>query len=116
MPVDFYYEDGTIYIHGAKSGHKIDAIKACDKVCFTTWNTGCIQEGDWAWTLESVIVFGRAELVGDRELTAAMTRKLGLKYYPTAELVDEEMASAIERVQLIAIHIEHVSGKRINEK
>ena len=26
VPVNYYYENGIIYIHGATSGHKIDAI------------------------------------------------------------------------------------------
>lgn len=116
VPVDFIYEEGTIYIHGAKQGHKIDAIRACDKVCFTTWNSGCKKAGNWYWTLQSVIAFGRAELVEDRMITEEMTRKLGLKYYPSAEAVDEEMARDISRVQLIAVHIEHLSGKLVNEK
>lgn len=36
VPINFYYndEDGKIYLHGAKEGHKIDSIKSCNKVCF----------------------------------------------------------------------------------
>ena len=36
LPINQWYceEDGKIYFHGAKEGHKIDAIKACDKVSF----------------------------------------------------------------------------------
>ena len=38
IPINFYYDenDGKIYFHCAKEGHKIDAIKNCDKACFTT--------------------------------------------------------------------------------
>lgn len=31
---DFVGEDGHIYIHGAREGYKIDALKQCDKVFF----------------------------------------------------------------------------------
>ena len=33
LPIDHWYceEDGKIYFHGAKEGHKIDSIKACGK-------------------------------------------------------------------------------------
>lgn len=116
IPVDFYYEDGVIYIHGAKSGHKVDAITADNRVCFTTWNTGFIKPGDWAWNVTSVIAFGRAELVEDRDLTYEMAKKLGLKYYPTLEEVEVELESGIDRVQLIALHIEHMTGKLVKEK
>jgi len=42
IPINFYYDetDNRIYFHGAREGHKVDAIKNCDKVCFTTCNTG----------------------------------------------------------------------------
>ena len=34
IPMDHWYceSDGKIYFHGAKEGHKIDALKNCDKV------------------------------------------------------------------------------------
>lgn len=118
VPMDFYYEEAenTVYFHCAKEGHKIDGIRGCDKVCFTTWNTGFQKDGDWAWNVTSVVAFGRAELVEDDKLTYEKTRKLGMKYYPTAEEVDEEMERDISRVQLVALHIEHMTGKLVNEK
>ncbi len=36
VPLDFWYdrEENKIYFHGAKSGHKLDAIQKHDKVSF----------------------------------------------------------------------------------
>ena len=118
VPMDFLYEEeeNTVYFHCAKEGHKIDSIHNCDKVCFTTWNTGFQKDGDWAWNVTSVVVFGHAELVEDDKLTCDKTRKIGLKYYPTTEEVDEEMERDISRVQLVALHIDHMTGKLVNEK
>ena len=41
MPINHYYsqEDGKLYFHGAKAGHKIDAIKACDSKGVETIST-----------------------------------------------------------------------------
>lgn len=118
IPMDFYYdaEDKKIYFHAAREGHKMDAIKRCDKVCFTTWNSGFQKEGDWAWNVTSVVVMGRAELVSDTELANEKLRKLALKYYPTVEEVDAEMQRDAHRVQMIAIRMEHMTGKLVNEK
>ena len=118
VPMDFLYEEeeNTVYFHCAKEGHKIDSIRNCAKVCFTTWNTGFQKDGDWAWNVTSVVVFGHAELVEDDKLTYDKTRKIGLKYYPTTEEVDEEMERDISRVQLVALHIDHMTGKLVNEK
>ncbi|MDO4621702.1 MAG: pyridoxamine 5'-phosphate oxidase family protein [Eubacteriales bacterium] len=119
IPVDFYYEeeDNCIYIHGARSGHKIDAIRKCDKVCLTTWNQGYKTEGNWEWNSTSVVAFGRAKLLEDRTVWEDKLRKLTIKYYPSREEAEAEMQTpSIKAVQMIAIEIEHMTGKLVNEK
>jgi len=118
LPINFYYDekDNRIYFHGAKEGHKVDAIKKCDKVCFTTWNQGFKKEGCWEWNITSVIIFGRAKLIQNGELIEDRLRKMAFKYYPTEEEAEKELKLAIDRVQLFAIDIEHMTGKLVNEK
>ncbi|MDO4326052.1 MAG: pyridoxamine 5'-phosphate oxidase family protein [bacterium] len=119
VPVNFYYDesDNCIYLHGAKSGHKIDAIKNCDKVCFTVWNQGFKTEGNWEWNSTSIVIFGRAELVDDTEMMEDRLLKMALKYYPSREEAEAEMKKpAIHAVQMIAIKVEHMTGKLVNEK
>ncbi len=118
VPVNFYYDEAenAIYIHGAKSGHKIDAIKTCDKVCFTTWNQGFITEGSWEYNPTSVIAFGRAKILNEISEIEKPLRALATKYFPTADLVEKEFNSpSIKAVQLIKIEIEHMTGKLVNE-
>lgn len=118
VPLDFYYDDadGRIYFHCSKQGHKLDAVKKCGKVCFTTWNKGFKKDNDWAWNVTSVIVFGTVELIDDSDLIYEKVRKLGLKYYPTEQEVDEEIERDLDRVQLLALNIEHITGKLVKEK
>lgn len=118
IPMDFFYvpEENIIYFHCAKVGHKIDAIKACTKGCFTVWDEGFKKAGDWAWNITSVIAFGQLELIGDPQRTREKVFQLALKYYPTQEEAQAELDSAASRVQLIALHIEHLTGKLVNEK
>ena len=117
IPLDFYYDaaEDAIYFHCAKVGHKIDAIRACDKVCFTVCEQG-VQKEDWSYHVRSVICFGRAELVEDAVRTCEKARQIGLKYYPDAESVEEELHKDVHRVQIVAIHIEHMTGKLVHEK
>ena len=101
IPINFYYEeaDHTIYFHGAREGHKMDAIQKCNKVCLTTWNQGFKKEGHWEWNATSVVVFGKAELITDTKIIEDRLRKLAEKYYPTVEEVEKEMnGSARSRV------------------
>lgn len=118
IPINFYYDDkdNRIYFHGAKEGHKVSAIRMCDKVCFTTWNTGFKKEGCWEWNVTSVVIFGRTKLIQDRTMTEDKVRKLAQKYYSTEEEVEKELVQGIDRVQLFAIDIEHITGKLVNEK
>lgn len=117
IPTNFYYDEAEnrIYFHGAKSGHSIDAITKCHKVCFTVWNQGELRD-DWAPYVTSVIVFGKASLPDDPDLTYEKVRQIGLKYYPTVEEVDEELALDISRTQLTQLDILHMSGKLVHEK
>lgn len=118
IPINFLYDDteGKIYFHGAKEGHKVDAVKRCDKVCFTTWNQGFKTEGSWEWNSTSVVVFGKIEFVTDKEIAEEHLRKLAEKYFPTTEEVERVMKSSASCVQMFAIEIEHMTGKLVNER
>ena len=118
VPVNFYYDEPTetLYFHGAKTGHKIDSIQKNPKVCFTVWTSGTRKEGDWAYYVSSVVVFGTASLVTDSDLLREKLRVIGLKYYPTAEEVDQVMHRTLGNVQMIAVHVDHMTGKLVHEK
>ncbi len=47
LPINHYYndEDGHIYFHGAKFGHRVDAVKRHDKVSFCVYDEGYRREG-----------------------------------------------------------------------
>ena len=48
LPINFWYDEeaNKIYFHCGKAGHKHDAIRACEKVCFTVHDAGQ-SAGDW---------------------------------------------------------------------
>ena len=117
VPVNFYYDSETdkIYFHCAKAGHKLDAMLADDKVCFTVYNTG-YQKEDWSYHVTSVIVFGRAKVMTDEAEMREKIKKFGMKYYPTEQEVDEEIRKDFARVNFVEITIEHMTGKLVHEK
>ena len=118
IPVNYFYdpEQGRIYFHGAKTGHKVDALKKSDKVCFTVYGNEHFEPDDWAPYMQSTVVFGRCRLVEDAAQTEAKVRELAAKYYPNQEEIDTEVAKAIRAVQLYEIEIEHLTGKQVQEK
>ena len=117
LPIDHWYceEDGKIYFHGAKEGHKIDAIKTCDKASYCVYDEGYRKEGDWALNIKSVITFGRISLVEDdekaREICTALTRK----FTDDEEYLEKELKNAFPRVQCLEFTPEHMTGKLVNE-
>ncbi len=117
LPVNFYYDEAenSIYFHCAGEGHKIDAIRNCDKVCFTVHDAG-ERRGDWSYFVRSVIVFGRARPVTDMNVKFEKAKAFGMKYYPSEEELAPELEKDFGRVQIIEIAVEHMSGKLVHEK
>ena len=117
VPVNFLYDEaaGKLYFHGAKEGHKIDAIRACDKASFCVHDEGQRVAGEWPLHFCSVIVFGRIAPVTDAALTETACRRLAEKFTDDAAYIDAEIAAARDRVLCLALTPEHMTGKRIKE-
>lgn len=118
IPVNYFYdtENQKIYFHGARAGHKVDALKACDKICFTVYGNEQIKEEAWAPFMQSVVVFGRWHLLEAGPKATALLKRFAMKYYPNEQLADEEIEHAGKAVQMFEIEIEHLSGKEIQER
>ena len=118
VPVNFYFDKASykIYFHGAKAGHKIEALRACDKVCFTVYGNETVKEEAWAPFMQSAVVFGRCRLMENGPEAMARLKQLAMKYYPEEQLADVEIARAGKAAQLFEIEIEHLSGKEVQER
>lgn len=118
IPVNFYYDENTqkIYFHGARVGHKVDALNKSNKVCFTVFGNEAIKDANWAPYMQSVVIFGRCNLMTDTENAMTKLRQFAMKYYPNEEMVEEEISMDGKAVQMYEIEIEHLSGKEIQER
>ncbi len=115
VPMDYVYEDGHIYFHCAMSDHKLDAIRKHDKASFCVLSEGVKEENDWWYHFTSVVAFGRISEIADEVEKDKKLRLLGAKYFPTAEHLEKEMASAASRALVLDLQIEHMTGKRVKE-
>ena len=117
IPIDHWYceEDGRIYFHCAKEGHKIDAIKACDKASYCVYDEGYRKEGEWALNIKSVITFGRIRLVEDADTAKKICTELVKKFTDDQEYLEKELKNALPRVQCLELVPEHMTGKLVNE-
>ena len=58
VPISYVYADGKIYFHSALSGHKVDAIRSCDKASFCVIEQDDVQPKKYTTFFRSVIAFG----------------------------------------------------------
>ena len=118
LPIDHYYceEDGHIYFHSGKTGHKIDALRGHDKASYCVYGSGEREEGEWWLCFRSVIVFGRIREVEDPEKIIDISRKLSLKFTDDLEYIEKEVRQSGPRTALLELVPEHMTGKRVTER
>ena len=117
VPINHYYceQDGKLYFHGGKKGHKIDAIRRYDKASFCVYDDGFRRDGEWPLHIKSVIVFGRIEFVEDRETVYQISRELSHKFTDDESYIDREIRQSGPGTLLFALVPEHISGKIVEE-
>lgn len=117
VPINHYYceEDGRLYFHSGKTGHKIDAIRQMDKASFCVYDSGFRREGEWALNIRSVIVFGRIEMVEDTARIYEIARRLSRKFTDDEDYIEQEIARSGPGTLMFALNIEHMTGKLVNE-
>ena len=117
MPMNHWYceADGKIYFHGAKEGHKLDAIERNDKVCYTVLDKGYRRDGEWAWNVRSVIVFGRMHKVEDEDRAREICTRLTEKFTDDRAYLEKELKNAFSRTLCLELLPEHMTGKLVNE-
>jgi len=117
MPMDHWYNDadGCLYFHCGKRGHKIDAIRSCDKASFCVMDSGFRREGEWALNIRSVIVFGRIQILEDPQQAIDITRQLSLKYTDDIAFIEREIQESGRNVLVFRLMPEHITGKLVNE-
>ena len=117
VPMNHFYneDDGKIYFHSGKNGHRNDSLKSDNKVSFCVYDNGCVKEGDWALTVRSVIVFGKAELVESIGLINNIMMKFSRKFTSDEEYIKKEIDAFAEDTVMIVLTPENICGKAITE-
>ena len=117
MPMNHFYneDDGKIYFHCGKTGHRLDALKKDNKVSFCTYDEGYRNQGEWALNVKSVIVFGRMAIVDDMDKIVNITTKLSHKFTRDDEYIRAEIENYAKATLLLELTPEHICGKLVQE-
>ena len=117
MPMNHFYneEDGNLYFHCGKVGHRLDALKRHSKVSFCVYEKGTRREGEWAWEVRSVIVFGQIEIIESLETVAEITAKLSRKFTQDEAYIQNEIERFGYKTLLLKLVPVHMCGKTVKE-
>ena len=115
VPLSYVYDEGCIYFHMAKNGHKADAMASCSKVSFCVIGQDLIVPEEVTTYFRSAIAFGRARILdGDEKMSAA--RKLADKYASSCpEAIEKDIRNNYDQMHMVEIKIEHMTGKQAKE-
>lgn len=117
MPMNHYYneQDGCIYFHCGRNGHRMDALRRCEKVSFCVYNGGERAPDEWALCVKSVIVFGRVEIVEEPTAIREITMALSLKFTQDEEYIRQEIEQYAKETLLLRLLPENMCGKTVKE-
>jgi len=113
VPVGYAYADGKIFFHTCNKGLKMDAIRRNANVCFE------VDEAlSDASMFKSVIVFGTAEIIEDKERMIPYLQRL-IDKYRVPESFDTYMnkpgrnrEKELEAVRICVITPKKITGKK----
>ncbi len=116
VPISYVYHDGHLYFHSALSGHKVDAIRKCEKASFCVIDQDEVKAKKYTTYFKSVIAFGRIHIIEDDQEKLETARMLGNRYNPNdEESLQKELESGFARMLMIRLDIEHLTGKEAIE-
>lgn len=116
VPISYVYTDGKLYFHSAKTGHKVDAIRQCDKASFCVIDADDVHPSEFTTYFRSVIAFGKIQIIesGNERMHAASL--LGGRYNPEDDAgLQKELEKGLSHMLILRFDIEHLTGKEAIE-
>lgn len=116
VPLNYACRDDALYFHCATEGHKLDNIEKNSKVSFCVVGDAKVIPEKFSTRYESVIVFGRANIVTDDNEKRAALFALIEKYAPDyTESGKKYISNDFNKTKVVRIDIEHITGKKAKE-
>lgn len=116
VPISYVYNDGKLYFHSALNGHKIDAIRRNELASFCVIAQDIVVPAEFTTRFRSVIAFGRIRIIDEPVEKRRTAELLAAKYDPdNLGNLDREMEKGFDRMCMIELEIEHLTGKEAIE-
>lgn len=113
VPINYFYEDGCLFMHCGKEGHRMDCLAHDTRASFCVVGANAINQPHLATDYKSVICFGRCVPVEDEAERKALVAELCRRLAPETsdEAVEKEYALFAKHLVILKMKIEHVTGK-----
>ena len=111
VPMNFVYEDGRIYLHGARIGLRADSVGSGCRACFTVVEKWDVDAPSLSTLYRSVIAFGELRPTTPGEETERAAMRLGLRYLDDEAAVKAEVEREKKALRCFVLDIEHMTGK-----
>ena len=117
VPLSYVWDGEKLWFHCARSGHKLDAVRACDKVSFCVVGADDVVPDEYTTYFRSVIVFGRVREITDDAEKRESIIKLAEKYNPaaSADYRDKFINAEWAPLCMLCLTPEHITGKEARE-
>lgn len=116
VPLSYVYADGKIYFHSALTGHKIDAINKHEKVSFCVIAKDDVAPEEFTTHYKSVIIFGKAKIVEDKDETKRTITVLAEKYsHEHMVRANAEINKYNGKFCMVEICVDSMTGKQAKE-
>lgn len=111
VPVNFVYQDDTVYFHSALTGHKSDNLEFNNKVSFCVVKDVALIPDDFNTKFKSVIAFGEVQEVEEekkKDIYVLFLEKFSPNYMEAGMKYIKEAGT---KAKIYKIEIEHISAK-----
>lgn len=117
VPLSYMFQEGKLYFHCARSGHKLDAIRRNPKASFCVVGQDKVVPEEYTTYYRSVIVFGTVQEMPEGPEKHAAVNALMKKYFPgdSQENRDAYINDSQPRLCMLEFTMEHITGKECIE-
>jgi nitroimidazol reductase NimA-like FMN-containing flavoprotein (pyridoxamine 5'-phosphate oxidase superfamily) len=116
-PLLYVWMHGQVWLHNTSArGHLQDNVRHEPRVCFEIDTPGTVFpygrfQCDTSVAYQSVLVFGRISIIGDRALKAAFFDALMSKYFSDDPARPKGYYPRLDEVTVYALAVERMTGK-----
>lgn len=118
VPMNFGYEENTLYLHSGQEGKKIDLLKQNPYICFEIDESSGLVKDDiackWGIKYKSVIGYGKAEFV-ERFDEKEKALSIIMSQYSDENEFDFH-PNAVFKTVIIRVDIDEITGKESDDE